>query len=74
VTRIFVRIHTRGVSVRKVMETLDPHVLGALVTTAGSAFAMVWLATRLNTLERREEMRCPACGRLRQRGFCACSR
>jgi hypothetical protein len=74
VTRIFVRIHTRGVNVRKAMETLDPHILGTLVTTAGIAFAMVWLATRLNTLERRAETRCPACGRLRQRGSCACSR
>jgi hypothetical protein len=56
------------------METLDPHILGTLVTTAGIAFAMVWLATRLNTLERRAETRCPACGRLRQRGSCPCSR
>jgi hypothetical protein len=54
------------------METFDTQVLGALAITAGVSFAMVWLAARTSMIELRRPHRCPACGRLRQRGTCGC--
>jgi hypothetical protein len=54
------------------METFDTQMLGALTITAGVSFAMLWLASRMSMIELRRPRRCPACGRLRQRGTCGC--
>jgi hypothetical protein len=48
-------------------------MLGALTITVGLSFAMVWLAARTSMIELRRPQRCPACGRVRQRGICRCT-
>jgi hypothetical protein len=73
VTRISQRIHTRAVTGKDTMEAFDSNVLGLAALSGGLGFAMIWLATRMKVLEQRQEGRCPACGRLRQRGACGCS-
>jgi hypothetical protein len=54
------------------MDTIDTQMLGVVTITAGLSFAMLWLATRTSMIELRRPRRCPACGRLRQRGACGC--
>jgi hypothetical protein len=54
------------------MESFDPQILGLTALSSGLAAAMVWLAARMNMLERRQVRRCPACGRLRRHGACGC--
>ncbi|HYY75368.1 MAG TPA: hypothetical protein VE644_03505 [Gaiellaceae bacterium] len=56
------------------METLDPQILSLVAVVSGLGGAMIWLAARLNMLEQRQEGRCPACGIIRRRGTCSCSR
>ncbi|HLM32988.1 MAG TPA: hypothetical protein VK285_02885 [Gaiellaceae bacterium] len=58
------------------METLDPQTLGQLTIVGGVGVAMLWLATRLHVLERRQtDMRCPSCRKIVQRGrICPCTR
>ena len=55
------------------MENPDPQTLGVLTITAGVSFAMVWLGIRTSMIQLRRPQKCPACGRLRQRGVCGCS-
>jgi hypothetical protein len=55
-------------------ETFDTHLLGLLALSGGLSAAMVWLAARMNLLEQREKIRCPACGVIRRRGVCSCAR
>ncbi len=55
------------------MEPFDPQILGAMALSSGLAVAMLWLANRMNMLEQRRDVRCPACGRLRRRDRCGCS-
>jgi hypothetical protein len=55
-------------------EAIDIHFLGVLAVSGGLCAAMVWLATRLNMLEQRQSIRCPACGVIRRRGVCNCAR
>ncbi len=55
------------------MTPVDTQFLGALAITAGLLFAMVWLAARLSLIDLRRPDRCPACGRIRDRGSCGCS-
>ena len=74
VTRTLQRIHTRAVNVKGTVETFDTQILGVVAVSAGLSAAMVWLATRLNMLEQRQEGRCPACGVIRRRGACSCVR
>ena len=54
------------------MDPIHAQLLGALAITAGLLFSMVWLAARMSLIELRRPQRCPACGRLRQRGACGC--
>jgi hypothetical protein len=56
------------------VEGLDPHTLGALALGSGLSTALVLLARRYNLLEQRREGRCPACGVIRRRGACSCTR
>jgi hypothetical protein len=56
------------------LETFDAHLLGVLTVSGGLAAAMVWLGARMNLLEQRQPLRCPACGVIRRRGLCSCSR
>lgn len=56
------------------LEAFHPELLGLLAVTSGVGAAMVWLATRMNMLEQRQPPRCPACGVIRYRGVCSCSR
>jgi hypothetical protein len=57
------------------METLDPQILGQLTIVGGVGVAMLWLATRLHVLERRQtDRRCASCRRFVERGrICPCS-
>ena len=54
------------------MDAIHTQMLGALSIAAGLGFAMVWLAARISMIELRRPHRCPACGRLRNRGSCGC--
>jgi len=56
------------------METLSPHLIGALAVTSGVALSMVWLGARMHLLEQRPLMRrCPSCGLDVRRGsVCRC--
>jgi hypothetical protein len=74
VTRTSQRIRTRVVDVRETVETLDTQVVSLVAVVSGLGGAMIWLATRLNMLEQRQEGRCPACGVIRRRGSCSCCR
>jgi hypothetical protein len=56
------------------METLDPTILGSFVLGGGLGTLLVRLAQRYQILEPRDEERCPACGVIRRRGACSCSR
>jgi hypothetical protein len=58
------------------METVDPQILGQLTIVGGVGVAMLWLATRLHVLARRQtDMRCPSCRRFVERGrVCPCTR
>jgi hypothetical protein len=58
------------------MESVDPQILGQLTIVGGVGVAMLWLATRLHVLERRQtDMRCPSCRRFVERGrVCPCTR
>jgi hypothetical protein len=58
------------------VETLDPSILETLALTGGIGLATVWLATRLNMLERKQaDRRCPSCGiRVRPGERCTCLR
>lgn len=56
------------------MEGLDANTLGALALGSGLGTVLVLLAQRYNMLEQREERRCPACGLIRRRGACNCTR
>jgi hypothetical protein len=49
------------------------HIFAALNLGAGLSFAMVWLAARVNMIELRRPVKCPACGRLRRAGSCGCN-
>jgi hypothetical protein len=64
----------RAVDVKGTVETLDPQILSLVAVVSGLGGAMIWLAARLNMLEQRQEGRCPACGIIRRRGTCSCSR
>ncbi len=64
----------RAVNVRETVETLDTEILSLVAVVSGLGGAMIWLATRLNMLEQRQEGRCPACGVIRRRGACSCCR
>jgi hypothetical protein len=55
-------------------EAFDTQLLGVIAVSGGLCAAMVWLATRLNMLEQRQSIRCPACGVIRRRGICSCAR
>ena len=72
VTRTLQRIHMRVVDVRGTVETLDPQTVSLVAVVSGLGGAMIWLATRLNMLEHRQEGRCPACGVIRRHGACSC--
>jgi hypothetical protein len=54
------------------MTPVHAQFLGALAVSAGLLFAMVWLAARMSLIDLRRPERCPACGRIRQRGVCGC--
>ncbi|HET9213254.1 MAG TPA: hypothetical protein VFN93_00750 [Gaiellaceae bacterium] len=56
------------------MESLDPNVLGPLALGGGLSLLLVWLGERYRMLEHRHEGRCPACGVVRRRGACSCTR
>ena len=74
VTPISQPIHTHAVDRKDLqMENPDPQTLGVLTITAGVSFAMVWLGIRTSMIQLRRPQKCPACGRLRQRGVCGCS-
>jgi hypothetical protein len=64
----------RVVDVRGTVETLDPQTVSLVAIVSGLGGAMIWLATRLNMLEHRQEGRCPACGVIRRHGVCSCCR
>jgi hypothetical protein len=64
----------RVVDVRGTVETLDPQTVSLVAVVSGLGGAMIWLATRLNMLEHRQEGRCPACGVIRRHGACSCCR
>lgn len=74
VTPTLQRTHMRAVDVRRTVESFDTQILGLVALSGGLSVAMVWLATRLNMLEHRQEGRCPACGVIRRRGACSCVR
>jgi hypothetical protein len=68
------RTHTRAVGVDQLMiQGFDNDILGLVALTGGLSVAMIWLAARLQLLDRREEPRCPACGRFRRGGGCGCA-
>jgi hypothetical protein len=60
------------VKTRTPMTPVHAQFLGALAVSAGLLFAMVWLAARMSLIDLRRPERCPACGRIRQRGVCGC--
>jgi hypothetical protein len=74
VTPISQRTLMRAVDVKQktTMTPVHAQLFGAVAITAGLLFSMVWLAARMNAIELRRPQRCPACGRLRQRGACGC--
>ena len=72
VTRTSQRTHMRAVDVRTPMTPAHAQFLGALAISAGLLFAMVWIAARMSVIELRRPDRCPACGRIRERGICGC--
>ncbi len=55
------------------METLNSEILSTLVLGGGLGTLLMWIAQRYDLLEQRREARCPACGRVRRRGICACN-
>jgi hypothetical protein len=64
----------RAVDVKETVETLDTQIVSVAAVISGLGGAMIWLATRLNMLEQRQEGRGPACGVIRRRGSCSCCR
>jgi hypothetical protein len=56
------------------MSPVHAQLLGALTISAGLLFLMVWLAARMSLIELRRPDRCPACGRRREHGACACTK
>jgi hypothetical protein len=56
------------------MEAFDPHTLATIALGGGLGTLLALLAERYNLLEQRRPARCPACGVLRRRGACSCSR
>jgi hypothetical protein len=56
------------------VEFFDTNSFGLAGLIGGLGAAMVWLATKLKMLEQRQEYRCPACGIIRRRGACSCTR
>jgi hypothetical protein len=74
VTRTSQRTHTRADDVKDAYAmNFGSHIFAALNLGAGLSFAMVWLAARVNMIELRRPVKCPACGRLRRAGSCGCN-